>query len=68
MKLTSVLIIAYNWNVHFARNDPFCHLRSHILAQNDQEDNLNRTSRRVYISAEFFHFSLEPRTTTHLEF
>ena len=43
---------------------------SYILAQNYQ-DNLNRTSviyfaGRVYISAEYFHFSLEPRTTTHL--
>ena len=30
-KLTSVPIIAYNSNVHFAWNDPFSHLRSHIL-------------------------------------
>ena len=29
-KLTSVPIIAYNSNVHFARNDPFSHLRSHM--------------------------------------
>ena len=31
MKLTSVPIIAYNSNVHFARNDPFSHLRSHLI-------------------------------------
>ena len=30
-KLTSVPIIAYNSNVHFARNDPFSHLRSHMV-------------------------------------
>ena len=29
-KLNSVPIIAYNSNVHFARNDPFSHLRSHM--------------------------------------
>ena len=29
-KLTSVPIMAYNSNVHFARNDPFSHLRSHM--------------------------------------
>ena len=30
-KLTSAPIIAYNSNVHFARNDPFSHLRSHRI-------------------------------------
>ena len=30
-KLTSVPIIAYNSNVHFVRNDPFSHLRSHMM-------------------------------------
>ena len=30
-KLTYVPIIAYNSNVHFAWNDPFSHLRSHMV-------------------------------------
>ena len=30
MKLTSVLIIAYNSKVHFVQNDPFSQIRSHI--------------------------------------
>ena len=33
MKLTSVPIIAYNSNVHFARNVPFSQLRSHIVPE-----------------------------------
>ena len=32
-ELTSVLIIAYNLNVHFARNAPFSQTRSHMLQQ-----------------------------------